>query len=175
MLVLPWETRAVFPCSPPPPPPFSVVYTNVGPWRVNNKGEVVRWGLLMLSAKFGVPVRLIPQGVCLWWHRCLLFAFCLFEMLGDEPPCFSPSVSVFVNRFPFRLPFWFVFWNWCWWCVEVIHSNTKCFLSVLWGNDRSFRVRKKKNLSAFQGIQLCHEDNQFLFLFNSSWQQRVIG
>lgn len=117
MLVLPWETRAVFPCS--PPPPFSVVYTNVGPWRVNNKGELVRWGLLMLSAKFGVPIRLIPRGVCLRWHRCLLFA-----MLGDEPPCFSLTDSVFVNRFPFRLPFWFVFWNWCWCCVEVIHSNS---------------------------------------------------
>lgn len=52
--------------------PLSVVYTNVGPWRVNNK-----WGergggrkqrerlLLLLSAKFGVPIRLIPQGICL--------------------------------------------------------------------------------------------------------------
>lgn len=45
--------------------PLSVVYTNAGPWRVNNKGEGWGGGLIMLSAKFGVPIRLIPQGVCL--------------------------------------------------------------------------------------------------------------
>lgn len=48
---------------------LSVVYTNVGPWRVNNK-----WGgkrkekqglLLLLSAKFGVSIKLIPLGMCL--------------------------------------------------------------------------------------------------------------
>lgn len=48
---------------------LSVVYTNVGPWRVNNKcggggGQRERL-LLLLSAKFGVPIRLIPLGICL--------------------------------------------------------------------------------------------------------------
>lgn len=35
MFVLPCETRAVFSCF---FSPLSVVYTNAGPWRVNNKG-----------------------------------------------------------------------------------------------------------------------------------------
>lgn len=142
MLVLPWETRAVFPCSPQPPPPFSVVYTNVGPWRPNNMGEVVRRGLLMLSAKFGVPIRLIPQGVCLWWHRCLPFASWQFEMLGDEPPCFPLADSVFVNQFPFRLLFWFLilFLFFLFLLVLMVcrSDSMKCkmiFFSTLWWND----------------------------------------
>lgn len=74
MFVLPCETRTVFSWF----FSLSLVYTNVGPLRVNNKegGEELKERLLLsLSAKFGVPIRLIPLGICLWWHRCLLFPF----------------------------------------------------------------------------------------------------
>lgn len=104
---------------------LSVVYTNVGPWRVNKK-----WGkkrkerqglLLLLSAKFGVSIKLIPLGIRLWWHwcRCLLFLFPVFYILWEEDTaetcmlcCCSPPLSPHLLGYQFPSGFLFLFIDW---------------------------------------------------------------
>lgn len=133
--------------------------------------------LLLLWAKFGVPMKLISEGMCLWretvvgfYHHCSLHLLCSLKSNKWRPYCVGALSFLFIYFFLFQL----IRFQ-CYWFVLMLHRRNS------WKERKKIAFPFEMKRSIIEAVSsilmsLIHEhpiSSNWFFLFNFRRQQML--